>query len=744
MAKPRRRAKKNGAHGRKNLVSTLTEGSDVFKAWQEAPEASEAKKEASAILRSRLEKGTAGRGESLLHHPNILGIGTPMEQWMADCKKHSVLPPELAFWPLFQRVSHWMMERGGKLLVSPSSEVKRLKYMQPNLYCMHVAPSGAGKGVVQGVCSELLPIGESADGIGSTQAFYQWMSENDGKAAFNDVGEWAPFWELVKKDPSMGQIVRPLLNSYQQEPLELKYLGKNSKGDKTSDGGYNCDYPMLSVAGWIQPDRLFEVLQPDDYTSGFVRRFLFCFGRRPKLTMADSPSYDTATTIEKLHSTGAVDRWSELLGSTTVHDEYTISDADNQHMKYWNLYNSLECGLDDMFIQGYLYHTRKFAMVYHVLNGCEGSVIQRREIQMALELAKVSMMDIQHLCGNADMSEIGRLYLGALEIKRAIWEGTRFKRDGTQVTREDWEGKNGYRYLHQTMNLKDAQTAKAVWELVSDADVTRPEDIPCPTEATVVDVSDSELWHLNAITRTEVKDAMDHWQYVELPQLEDDEDLHMKADAHQTLVDILKFEDEEVETTIDLLREVCPQLTDDQRAHMSRDIGVRARVRVAAGIELDKASEQHLESTPFDCSMTEERKMDRDEFVRSYVRNGHVFDELYNVNSPVPTIEDMEAETDIVLAELAKPISTDVDEFGLIPVDPFSSLRMDIDLAWSEYKPANFLFETELEAVTAARALGIGDMVRETKQSEREAKRRKWEESPRNKAWLAEAKKRRA
>jgi len=386
---------------------------------------------------------------SPIYSREIIPIGSPMEKWMVEFKRHSTIPAELAFWVPLQLIGHYLMLKGARVDLAPARS-GALKYLYTNTYVLHCGDHGVGKGVVEDLTWESLGVSCDRVGrIGSQEAFLLELQAHDGKPLIQSLDEWPIFWLALKTDPSQGEMLTAYLRAFRQQRCELKYKSAH----------YKCETPLLTVMGFAQPKRLFDVLQPEDYSCGFVRRHLITFSPSVKLTMADQHKYDMQVVADDLAKAGVVQRWREHVATTPLHRDYTIDSGATDYMRWHVLKAGIDLGLEAGYITTALYTARKFALIYHYLLGETGAIIGRTAVEHAVALTKLTLHDLQYLMDEGRRSAVSKLLEEAIQLRKDIESGAK-------------KGRFDARRLMQNLHFEDVQTAHLIYKIAAAADLS--------------------------------------------------------------------------------------------------------------------------------------------------------------------------------------------------------------------------------------------------------------------------------
>lgn len=412
-----KRGKNNGAFGRKKplkgLASLLNE--PMIKALHGAV-SEEAKAEVAGTIRATLRS----HGLSPLNYQSdlLLKPGWPMELWLAMFAKYSVMPPALTFWITFSLVGHWLASRGAVLQLASDANATAGS-VRPILWTLVAGPAGSGKGVVYSAAREALGLKDMPMQIpvcGSRQRWYQHLMENVNQPVIQVIDEFPKFWKSMRSSPDNDAWVGDYILSFQHEKIELDF--------KTTQ--YAVENPMLSLLALAQPDSLRAALVPDDYASGFMRRWLIIFASGTGyLTMADKHKYEPDAALEHIRKSGVMQRWQTLLKDTPVHPVYRLSKSAKAYLRHHVLDLGIKADLTADWITTAAFHARKFALIFHFLHGNQGTVIERKSAEYACRCLGIVYSNLRHLLDQANTSILAEAVDHALVVRTEIESGKR-------------------------------------------------------------------------------------------------------------------------------------------------------------------------------------------------------------------------------------------------------------------------------------------------------------------------------
>jgi hypothetical protein len=263
-------------------------------------------------------------------------------------------------------------------------------------------------------------------------------------------------WRSLKSDPAQGETLTSYLRAYRQQPIELKYIKKT----------YSSKLPLLSIMAFSQAKRLFDVLAPEDYSTGFVRRHIFIFSPTVRLQASDQHRYDPQFIAKNLRKSGVMQVWQKHTERTPIHLDYNFDQASDRYIRANILSASIDLNLELGYAVTALYTARKFALIYHWLLGERNQQIGRRAAEFAVALTLLTLHDLRYLMDEGQRSKLSQLIEDGLEIRRKIEAKT-------------MKGPFDHRKLQQNLHIDNAMTARFVFDVVSQISLSEQHD-SCP------------------------------------------------------------------------------------------------------------------------------------------------------------------------------------------------------------------------------------------------------------------------
>lgn len=351
--------------------------------------------------------------------------GSVLQRCIDPFRAFTDIPLELPFFGVLHYVSTFLNKNGCSL----SSD--KIRKMNPFIWNVILAPSGAGKTLSHDWIGEIAPVKSNMPNCGSSAMWFEELKrckEQDGYASWF-CDEWAQKVKMIETPNSpLSEMKENMLKSYNSRQIER--ATKKTGNIIIQDPTFNF-YAVNTEKSFI------DSISVESMADGFAQRFGYVYTLAdPDRHMTDYALYNEEKVLTELE--GAFDK----MLTVDLHQNYIIVDEAEQ--EYEKIFKALfkEDNLPNSFYRRALYKTLTYALLYHVINLKSSQYIDGEDIQWASRVTEMHLNDTWKIFEKKGMGEV-RTKMEKVKSQKERFEakeGRDFKpRDLVQMNRS-WVG----------------------------------------------------------------------------------------------------------------------------------------------------------------------------------------------------------------------------------------------------------------------------------------------------------------
>ncbi|WP_068490897.1 DUF3987 domain-containing protein [Paramagnetospirillum marisnigri] len=329
-------------------------------------------------------------------------------------------PLELPAFVVLHSLAAYLLDKGVEARVAGSR-------VQPDLWSVLLAPSGAGKTKTVSVIERVMPLRLFPEAA-SAAKFMEALAENNRAAWFQD--EWAQTLKRIETQTYCEELREYLLKLHDGKPLARR----------TVKGSIEINDPALVILGTTVHDTFLDNVSAESMLDGFSQRFGFIVGEAdPNRTPDMFPIYrvEESDNLAPLHIA-----W-KAIAALPLHPEYVVSpEAEAAFANGFQHQFQQNREMPSSFFRRVMWRAFKYALVYHVLLGKADPIVDAEDIGWAVRVAAMHLADARRLLDGYRLTELEALIvkaetlqarLGRRPTKRELVSGVRGIRNGAMA-----------------------------------------------------------------------------------------------------------------------------------------------------------------------------------------------------------------------------------------------------------------------------------------------------------------------
>jgi hypothetical protein len=280
-----------------------------------------------------------------------------------------------------------LLLHGGGLWVSG-------KYVDPFLWMILLSESGNGKTYTEKFVSahircRLFPPS------GTAAKFVADLAENNRSLWLQD--EFAQLLKRIQANPHMADMREYMLRTYDKSEIVRSNLKSTT----------HVPDPVLSILGMTVGSTFADSISSEMMLDGFMQRFQIVYADNdPKRPMKDFPYYRAH---EKQWANKFAKAWQKIARLNLQGDFNLGSGAIEE---YKDQFQEMVARLGDLpgsFVRRTLWNANKLALVYHVILGKGGKIVDREDMRWAMNMTAIHLHDTRRLIDSFGASELAKL-----------------------------------------------------------------------------------------------------------------------------------------------------------------------------------------------------------------------------------------------------------------------------------------------------------------------------------------------
>ena len=251
--------------------------------------------------------------------------------------------------------------------------------------------------------------------------------------------EFAQFLKALEQQPHMAEIRDYLLRVYDGKRVERN----------TKKSSIRVDDPALCILGLTVLQTFKEAVSPESMLDGFAQRFSYIVAKRdPSRPSKDFPIYDMREYQDRIRS-----EWQKLIGSVDTLDYSVGPDGEAAFRESFAMLLPPNEEVPMSFFRRIMFRGVRYALLYHILLGKTGSVIDAADMGWAGRICGLHIHDAAWVVGEHGLPDVERLCTRAEELKARI-----LKEEGRPITPRD--------IVRGVYGIKNTNEAKAILGII--------------------------------------------------------------------------------------------------------------------------------------------------------------------------------------------------------------------------------------------------------------------------------------
>ena len=357
--------------------------------------------------------------------------GSLLETVLTAWTKGTDIPLEIPFFAVLHFLSAHLL-RDGITIDFAGQTVK------PDLWSVVLASSGSGKTWTTSRLKEATGVENEFPEPSSAAAFAEILRDNNNSLWIRD--EFAQFLKALDQQPHMVEMKGLLLSTYDGERIERT----------TKTESVIVDDPALVIFGLTVLETCAKNVSTESMLDGFAQRFGYVIAQEDaSRPMRSFPIYRLRAYKEKIRHD-----WEQVIAGIK-HTQYVVAAAGEAGFcQSFDLLLPAREEIPRSFFRRILFRGVRYALLYHLLLGKEGSEIDAEDMGWAGRICGLHIQDAKKLVGNHGLGELEVQCRRAEEVRAAcLAEGVPF------TARE----------LGRRVNsIKSAAQAKQIMELIAE------------------------------------------------------------------------------------------------------------------------------------------------------------------------------------------------------------------------------------------------------------------------------------
>lgn len=297
------------------------------------------------------------------------------------------IPLELPVCMVMAYVAALLIARGAGICISK-------KHVDPFLWMILLAPSGAGKTYVEQFISRHISV-PMFPRSNSAVKFVDELAQNNRSLWLQD--EFAQFLKRVQRHDYMADVREHILRVYDKSEIV----------HSTSNGKIVIPDPVLTILGMTVSDTFSDNINSEMMLDGFMQRFQLIFADAdPERPMSDFAVY---TTHEPRWFNMFARAWRKIT-AIDLHGTYSLGRGARD--EYEQRFRQLVAHMGEVpgsFVRRITWNANKLALVYHVILCKSTRIIDREDMRWAMNMTALHLEDLRRLVDSYGVSELAKL-----------------------------------------------------------------------------------------------------------------------------------------------------------------------------------------------------------------------------------------------------------------------------------------------------------------------------------------------
>ncbi|MGE5503665.1 MAG: DUF3987 domain-containing protein [Actinomycetota bacterium] len=328
----------------------------------------------------------------------IIPPGSLLDKTVDLFERTTDFPLELPAFLILHSLAAYLLDKGVEARVAGSR-------VQPDLWSVLLAPSGAGKTKTVSVIERIMPLRLFPETT-SAAKFVEALAENNRAAWFQD--EWAQMLKRIETQTYCEELREYLLRLHDGRPLARR----------TVKGSIEIDDPALVILGTTVAETFLDNVSAESMLDGFMQRFGFIVGEAdPARTPDRFPIYR----IEEAGNLAPVRAAWDAIAALPLHPEYIVgAEGEVAFSDAFRDYYQQNREMPGSFFRRVMWRTFKYALVYHILLGKADPVIDAEDVGWAVRVAALHLADARRLLDGYRLTDLEKVVVKAEALQERL------------------------------------------------------------------------------------------------------------------------------------------------------------------------------------------------------------------------------------------------------------------------------------------------------------------------------------